>query len=195
MDPIARIKNDRAEARKLEDPNADICFLALADAEGQPSVRTLVLRDISNNSFTLFMNQSSPKWKLLNAGGRWEFLLWYQSMQRQYRVSGTFAPLDSDFVRQNWRRRPAGSKYLDILYEFTADQSSAIESREHLVREITRIRNEHSVDDMEAPQKVAGAELIATRIEMLDLNREDRIHDRQVFTFDGKRWSSQTLIP
>lgn len=195
MDPISRIRNDRAEARKLEDPNADICFLALADAEGRASVRTLVLRDISKNHFLLFMNQSSPKWKVLSTGGSWELLIWYPSMQRQYRVSGDVKVLDIDFVKQNWRRRPSGSKYLDVLYEFTADQSSLIESRQHLVTEITRIRNEFNVDDMEAPDKVAGVELIGNRIEMLDLNREDRIHDRQLFTYDGNRWVVQTMIP
>lgn len=194
-DPISRIKYDRAEARKLDDANADICFLALADQDGKASVRTLVLRDISDNRFLLFMNQSSPKWKILNAGGSWELLIWYPSMQRQYRASGDVKLVDMDFVKQSWQRRPRGSKYLDVLYEFTVDQSSFIASRQHLVKEIHRIRSEYNVDDMAAPEKVAGVELIATRIEMLDLNREDRIHDRQLFTWDGKRWAVQTLVP
>jgi pyridoxamine 5'-phosphate oxidase len=195
IDPIAKIRHDRAEARKLEDPNADVCFLALADKEGNASVRTLVLRDISKNRFLLFMNQSSPKWKVLSSGGTWQLLIWYPSMQRQYRVAGSVEILDVDFVKQNWQRRPRGSKYLDVLYEFTADQSSMIESRHHLVTEINRIRSEYNVDEMEAPEKVAGVELIGTRIELLDLNREDRIHDRQLFTFDGGNWTVETMIP
>ena len=194
IDPISRIRRDRAEARKLDDPNADICILALADKAGQASVRTLVLRDITKNHFLLFMNQSSPKWKILNAGGSWELLIWYPSMQRQYRIAGDVRILDAEIVKQNWQRRPRGSKYLDVLYEFTADQSSLIESRQHLVNEITRIRSEYDVDGMEAPDKVAGVELIGTRIEMLDLNRDDRIHDRQRFIHDGKGWTVETLI-
>lgn len=195
IDPISRISRDRTEARKLDDPNADICFLALADQHGRASVRTLVLRDIDENRFMLFMNQTSPKWKVLSEGGNWEMLIWYPSMQRQYRVSGDMAPVDMDYVRQSWHRRPSGSKYLDVLYEFTYDQSSIIESREHLVGEIHRIRGEYNVDDMQAPDKVAGIQLVATRIEMLDLNREDRIHDRQLFTFENGQWSVQTMVP
>lgn len=195
INPIRKIIGDRTEARKRGDPNADVCFLALADKEGRASVRTLVLRDITGNRFLLFTNQSSPKWKILNAGSSWELLIWYPSMQRQYRVSGLTSPADRDFVRQSWLRRPRGSKYLDILYEYSADQSSIIESRQHLVGEIARIRKEYNVDDMQAPDKVAGTELMATRIEMLDLNRDDRIHDRQLFTFESNRWSARTLVP
>ena len=195
IDPIALIRRDRTEARKLDDANADICFLALADNEGRASARTLVLRDITDNRFMLFINQSSPKWRVLEAGGSWELLLWYPSMQRQYRVSGATSPVDMDFVRQSWRRRPTGSKYLDVFYEFTADQSSEYESREMLVQEIHRIRDEFNEDEMEAPTKVAGVLLVATRIEMLDLNREDRIHDRQLYVLEEGGWTSKTLVP
>ena len=194
-DPITNIRHDRTEARKQGDTNADTCFLALADAEGNASVRTLVLRDIVGNHFTLFVNQSSPKWKIIKAGGSYELLCWYPSMQRQYRVGGEARELDPNIVRQNWQRRPRGSKYLDLLYESWADQSSPIESRDHLVREINRIRSEVNVEELTAPAKVGGIELIASRIEMLDLSREDRIHDRRLFTFDGTSWASNILVP
>lgn len=194
-DPIKSIKNDRTEARKLQDPNADICFLALADKQGNASVRTLVLRDIRDNRFLLFMNQSSPKWQILSSGGTYQMLIWYSSMQRQYRVSGDVNFLESEVVKQAWQRRPRGSKYLDILYEHTADQSTFIESRKRLVDEISRIKQEYVVDDMEAPDKVAGVELLARQIELLDLNREDRIHDRQLFTLDGGEWRSRVMVP
>ncbi|MCB1693230.1 MAG: pyridoxamine 5'-phosphate oxidase family protein [Pseudomonadales bacterium] len=194
-DPIRHIKDDRVQARRLDDTNADICFLALATPEGRASVRTLVLRDITQNRFLLFMNQSSPKWKILTGGGDYELLLWYPSMQRQYRVSGAMEIADDDFVKRSWQRRPRGSKYLDILYEHTIDQSSYTESREQLVGEISRIRREYVLDEMDAPQKVAGIELVATRIEMLDLNREDRIHDRRMFLLEDGAWAERVMIP
>lgn len=195
IDIIARIKDDRAQARRLEDTGADICFLALADESGQASVRTLVLREIQDNRFLLFINQSSPKWKTLAAGGNYELLLWYHSMQRQYRVRGHTRECDRDFVRQSWLRRPRGSKHLDLLYENVSDQSSEIGSRDELVGHINSIRAAHNVDNMEAPEKVAGIELVATQIEMLDLNREDRIHDRRRFNLIDGTWQSTTLIP
>ena len=60
MDPIKRIQTDRQDARNFDDPNADLCFLALSES-GKPSIRTLVLRDVTAEGFTLFVNKTSPK--------------------------------------------------------------------------------------------------------------------------------------
>ncbi|MEX1237526.1 MAG: hypothetical protein WD994_04570, partial [Pseudomonadales bacterium] len=88
-----------------------------------------------------------------------------------------------------------GSKLLDLYYEHRGDQSSLIDSRAELVDQITGLRQEFKLDDIAAPTKVAGVELVATKIEMLDLNREDRIHDRQLFMLEGDEWISQYLVP
>jgi pyridoxamine 5'-phosphate oxidase len=195
LNPIHKLQSDRTEARKLGDTNADICFLALADSSGKASVRTLVLRDIINNRFTLFINKSSPKWEALSGGANLELLIWYSSMQRQYRISGTTQELDPETVKMNWRRRPIGSKYLDYVYEQLGAQSTPINSRQVLTDKIKQLKSELPADDMKPPSLVAGIEIIADRIEMLDLNMEDRIHDRQIHTFDGRQWTSETLIP
>ncbi len=195
MNPIIKIQDDRIDARKLGDTNADICFLALADANGKASVRTLVLRDINNNRFTLFINKTSPKWAAFSNDASYELLIWYASMQRQYRISGTTQNIDLDIVKSNWQRRPIGSKYLDNVYETLGDQSSVIPSRKILTDKIAELKKTLDPDQMVVPKQVAGIELIANRIEMLDLSMEDRIHDRQVFHYDGKEWHSETLIP
>ncbi len=195
MNPITKIQDDRIDARKLGDTNADICFLALADADGKASVRTLVLRDINDNCFTLFINKTSPKWTAFSNGASYELLIWYASMQRQYRISGTTRNIDLDIVKSNWQRRPIGSKYLDNVYETLGNQSSVIASRKILIDKIATLRETLDPDEMVAPDQVAGIELVADRIEMLDLSKEDRIHDRQLFLYDGKAWHSETLIP
>ena len=195
MDPIDKIKTDRAEARKLSDPNADTCFLALADKNGQASVRTLVLREIGDRHFVLFLNRTSPKWKLLEAGAGYDLLIWYPSRQRQYRVQGSLVELDSSIVNVNWLRRPQGSKYLDYVYQEMAPQSSKLNNRQQLVEEVQRLKQVYKIDEMHAPTAVGGVQLVASRIEMLDLNRDDRIHDRQLFTFADGQWAAQVLVP
>ena len=195
MDPIAEIKADRTEARKVQDANADSVFLALASSDGKASVRTLVLRDIVDRAFRLFINSTSPKWQLLNEGAHYELLLWYPSQQKQYRIQGETSMLEPEEVKTNWFRRPQGSKRLDYVYKEFAPQSSEIESREVLTNEIGRIKSVYKPDDMTPPDSATGIELIATRIEMLDLNREDRIHDRRVFNYDGNDWQQTFIIP
>ena len=195
MDPIEEIKRDRAEALKNQDPNAGICFLALATPEGEASVRTLVLREILDNRFSLFINQTSPKWQQLSNQANYELLLWYPSCQKQYRVGGTCGVLDTDFVKTNWYRRPSGSKLLDYVYKEFAPQSSFIQSRQTLVEEIERLKSAYEIDEMHPPDHITGIELVANRIEMLDLKREDRIHDRRLFTLQSDGWHTRFMVP
>ena len=195
LNPAAQIRIDRAAARAQHDANADICFLAIADSDGRASVRTLVLRDIVDDQFTIFINQSSPKWNALMNGGNYELLLWYPTLKRQYRVSGTATALDADIVAQNWQHRPKGSKYLDLLYESSLDQSTELRSRDELENEIAKVREAHDLATISAPTKASGAALLADRIEMLDLNREDAIHDRRLFKkYDGQ-WTARVMVP
>ncbi len=196
VDPIELITHDRAEARKQSDPNADMCFLALADEQGKPSLRTLVMREIADNRFRIFINKTSPKWRALSRNGAYELMLWYPTMQRQYRLQGSHELLSDEVIETNWLRRPGGSKYLDYLYEHVADQSTNIESRAKLVATIADLKTTYPVDDMSAPTNAIGIELIITDIERLDLSREDRIHDRRRFSLGGDgKWTEQILVP
>lgn len=195
MDPVADIKQNRNLARSRQDANADICFLSLASADGQASIRTLVMRDIVDNRFSILINKSSPKWEVFSDGGSYQLLLWYPSVQRQYRISGDHRELAADIVKSHWQKRPVPGKYMDILYQTLAPQSSTIASRDKLAGYIREIEKRVNLEEMEAPDKVAGVELIATRIEILDLARADRIHDRQLYSWNGRHWTSQILIP
>jgi len=192
MDPIAQIQHCRSEARKALDPNADICFLALASKDGQASVRTLVLREIIANKFTLFINQTSPKWQLLAEQNHYELLLWYPSQQKQIRVNGSREFLVHDEVVEKWQGRPQGSKLLDYAYQ-KLPQSSAITSRQVLLDEINRIRPD--LNKLAPPKQVTGVALVADRIEILDLHSEDRIHERRCYTLAAGEWSTQILVP
>jgi len=195
INPIELIKQDRAEARKLVDANADLCFLALADNSGRASIRTLVLRSINDNQLTIFINKTSPKWKLFSDGADYELLLWYPSKQHQFRIRGTAAELATNVVADNWLRRPQGSKYLDYVYKEFAPQSSELGSRETLIAEVQRLKKTYHVDEMQAPPEVAGMILHANHIEMLDLNREDRIHSRRLFRLKNGNWEITELVP
>ncbi|MCZ6503881.1 MAG: pyridoxamine 5'-phosphate oxidase family protein [Gammaproteobacteria bacterium] len=195
MNPVQNIQSDRNQARRLKDSNADVCFLALADANGKASVRTLVLRDINDNRFTLFINKTSPKWQAFTDGTGHELLIWYASVQRQYRISGSIQELEAGIVKSNWLRRPTGSKYLDYVYEELGNQSSIIDSRDILTDKINQLKKDLDAQSMQSPPMVAGIELIADRIDVLDLNNQDRIHDRRLYTYDGGTWTSRVLIP
>jgi pyridoxamine 5'-phosphate oxidase len=194
MDPIARIQADRQDARDFGDPNADLCVLALSDSD-RPSVRTLVLRDVTAEGFTLFVNKTSPKWSIIQANNKAEMLIWYTNSQTQYRISGLIEELEPSVIEQNWHRRPAGSKYMDYTYQSLGAQSSEIDSRDDLVDHIQGLKKEHSEEEMVTPESAAGILLRPEVIEMLDLNMPNRIHDRRRFVLRDGKWQTTQLIP
>ena len=194
MDPIERIQADRQDARNNDDPNADLCFLALSES-GKPSVRTLVLRDVNTDGFTLFINKTSPKWSIIQSNNKAEILIWYNNSQTQYRINGLIEELTFSVIEQNWHRRPVESKYMDYAYQSLGPQSSKVNSRSDLVEHIEGLKEANSEKEMVAPESAAGIVLRPEVIEMLDLNSPNRIHDRQHFSLINGKWQSTQLIP
>ena len=194
MDPVRRIREDRQSARQLGDTSADICFLALSDESG-PSVRTLVLRDIVDNRISLFVNKTSPKWRAIVERQKSQLLIWFATLQRQYRISGELREIERSVIEENWHRRPAGSKYMDHTYETLGPQSSVIPSRETLVQFISDLKQKHPEENLEVPTNATGIILEAHQVECLDLNNQDRIHDRRLYTWRDGEWIEEILIP
>ena len=194
MDPINKIIEDRQSARDRDDANANVCFLALSE-NNRPSARTLVLRDINDTGFTLFMNKTSEKWRTLKENNRAELLLWFASVQRQYRVRGHIEELDRTSIASNWPRRPAGSKYLDYAYSLYKRQSGQIESHAALKQHITTLKKRQPEKSLTTPETATGIALVPDEIEVLDLNDPDRIHDRKLFFRDKNSWNVTQLMP
>ncbi len=193
-DPLALLNSDRVRARAADDPSAGLCALALATPDGQPSVRTLVLRDVEDRSLTLFVNQTSPKWAAIEGGARCELLVYYASVDVQYRVSGPLTPLSRDIIETNWPHRPTPAKYLDYVYAHRAGQSTPIRDRGTLLDHVRELTAEYPEDSLRPPPSAAGLVLLAERVDRLDLSSPDRIHDRQLFVWrDG--WEIETLVP
>lgn len=194
MTPLKNITRDRQSARSHDDSNADICFLSLSE-DGFPNVRTLVMRDVTEEGITLFINKTSRKWEILEANRNAEALIWFPSVQRQYRVTGQIEELDRSVIESNWHRRPAGSKYLDYSYEQMAPQSSTLESRDQLVSFVRGLKETLDEEDMTAPVQAAGILLRALVVECLDLNSPDRLHDRNRFMLKDGSWQQTALMP
>lgn len=172
---------------------AKTCTLALADHEGRASARTIVLREINDLGLVIFINQSSPKWQILSRGGHYEVLIWYPSIQCQYRIQGRAEEHPDGEVRQSWQMRPEAGKRLDFVYN-TFPQSSPVPDRDQLVKAI--MATQPHIDRGDPPPRgVTAFQLIATTIERLDLSPELTVHDRRRFNLEDGAWQMQVLVP
>ncbi len=196
-DPIAEMVADRERARTAGDPFADLCILATTDpgdATGMPGVRTLVLRDAGPQGIGLLVSALSPKWAPLEAG-RFECLLVWLTIRRQYRIRGQLQPMPPERVEEYWGQKVHASRLLDLYYARVQPQSSPIASREAFLAGIEDLRRAHPTPDVVPwPDALRGVYLVPQRIEAWR-GSPDRLHDRRLFHRAGEGWREEVLIP
>jgi pyridoxamine 5'-phosphate oxidase len=193
-DPIEEIVRARARARCAADPFTDVCLLATAGADTAPGARPLVLRDIGPQGVGLLISASSPKWEPLRSG-RYECLLLWTSVRRQYRIRGGLAPMPDALLEGYWQKKVHESRLLDLYYERVQPQSSVVASREAFRDGIEKLRREHPTPEaVPRPPLLRGVYLVPSRIEAWH-GAPDRLHDRILYTRGPDGWRQQVLVP
>jgi len=195
MQIIEQLQADQTAAYGHQDPNANVCFFTTVDAAGSPQVRTLVLRHIGETTITLFINTSSPKWQQLLQQPRCQALLWYPSLQIQYRLSGTAAALASDAIQDNWHKRPLRAKILDYVYDHAAPQSKRMASRAALLEQFQVVSQRVASADLKPSAAAIGLSVQLDQIERLDLSQNDLPHERTGFERSDGGWTAHALVP
>ena len=195
MHIIEQLQADQTAANAQQDPNANVCFFATVDAAGSPQVRTLVLRHIAETSIMLFVNTSSPKWQQLLKQPRCQALLWYPSLQIQYRLSGIAEALASETIQDNWHKRPLRAKLLDYFYDRTSPQSSRMTSRADLLEQFEALSQRVATADLKPSDAAIGLLVQLDQIERLDLSQNDLPHERAVFERTENGWMAHALVP
>ncbi len=193
-DPMAEIARDRERARVANDPLTDVCVLATAERQGAPGVRALVLRDVGPDGLGLLISATSPKWEPLQSG-RYECLLLWTTIRRQYRVRGGLAPMPEALVERYWQGKVHESRLLDLYYERVQAQSSRVASREAFLAGIEALRREHPTPDaVPRPAVLRGVYLVAVHVEAWH-GSADRLHARHRYTRTANGWREEVLVP
>ena len=192
---IEQLQAEQAAANKQQDPNANVCFFATVDEDGFPKVRTLVLREISETSLTLFINASSPKWHQLQQQPRCQAVLWYPSLQIQYRLTGVAQALDHQEIKDNWHKRPIRAKILDYFYDRIATQSSPVASRAALLEQFQALSQTIDHNSLKPSDAAIGLSVQLDQIERLDLSQNDLPHLRTLFERSENGWQAHCLVP
>jgi pyridoxamine 5'-phosphate oxidase len=196
-DPVALVVDDRARARAAGDPLVDLCVLATAGGghdPGAPGVRPIVLRDVGPQGIGLLISRTSPKWEPLSSG-RYELLLLWLTIRRQYRVRGGIAPMPEAMVETYWNQKVHESRLLDLYYATYGAQSTTVASRAQFLEGIEALRRRHPTPEaVPRPELLRGVYLIPERIEAWR-GSPDRLHDRRRFLRVEEGWREETLVP
>jgi pyridoxamine 5'-phosphate oxidase len=172
---------------QISEPNAFV--LSTVNAEGKPSSRVLLLRDLDDKGFNFFTNYNSQKSQDIERNPHVCMnFFWYQS-ERQVRVSGRIEKLSSEASEDYFNSRPYESK----IGAWSSPQSSVIESREVLNKNVKDFSSQYT-EDVPRPPHWGGYCIVPDKIEFWQ-GRSSRLHDRFVYSLEGEEWKIVRLAP
>jgi pyridoxamine 5'-phosphate oxidase len=189
-DPFQLFAEWFTEAREAEINDPEAMALATVDAEGQPTVRTVLLKGHGPDGFVFYTNGQSAKGEQLRANPRAGLLFHWKSLRRQVRIDGPVGRVSDAESDAYFATRARDSQ----LGAWASDQSRPLDSRATFERRFDEVKLRFEGQDVPRPPHWCGYRVIPERIEFW-IDRQYRLHERRLFTRDGDRWTEGLLYP
>ncbi|TXD37056.1 pyridoxamine 5'-phosphate oxidase [Lujinxingia vulgaris] len=150
--------------------------LATVDADGQPSVRIVLLKGADRKGFVFYTNLQSRKGRALHAEQRCALTFFWPELGRQVRVEGRAEPVDEAAADAYFSSRPRQSQ----LGAWASQQSQSLGSRAELEAALQEVSARYEGQPVPRPPHWSGMCVVPTRIEFWQAG-EARLHDRWEF--------------
>jgi pyridoxamine 5'-phosphate oxidase len=189
-DPIVQFElwyQQTIDAR-LPEPNA--MSLATVDSDGQPSLRTVLLKLYDAQGFVFFTNYHSRKARQIDANDRVALLFPWVALARQVKILGRAARIPTAESLKYFTTRPRGSQ----IGAWSSPQSQVITSRSLLEQKVEEIKRKFADGDVPLPDFWGGYRVVPDSIEFWQ-GRDSRLHDRFRYTRDNGSWRIERLAP
>lgn len=189
-DPFELLLASLSEARAAGNPEPNAMALATSTRGGVPSVRFVLLKEVADGAIVFFTSYQSRKAQELEDNPRAAASLWWPELERQVRVEGVVARTSRAETEAYFKTRPPGSQ----LGAWASPQSQELASREELERLTAAVAARFAGGELPAPEHWGGYRLVAERFEMWQ-GRDDRLHDRFLYTRQANGWRRARLAP
>ncbi len=187
-DPIATIRGWLEAAHEAGLGPPDRMLLATATPAGAPSARLVLLKSVGADGLVFYTNRRSRKGRELAANPRAALVLYWEELGRQVRIEGMVEEVGDAESAAYWAKRPLGSRISASI----SPQSEVVESRAWLEARVAELAAR--TDDPPLPPHWGGYRVIAEVVELWQ-HRDDRLHDRVLYTRAADGWRRERLAP
>jgi pyridoxamine 5'-phosphate oxidase len=171
--PIRQFQHWFEEAIDAGIPEPNGMSLATVAADGQPWLRTVLLKLYDERGFVFFTNFESSKSQQIAGHSKVALLFPWVALGRQVSITGTALRISTAESLKYFATRPRGSQ----IGAWASPQSQVIRSRSLLEAKVDEIRRKFSRGEIPLPDFWGGFRVEPTTIEFWQ-GRENRLHDR-----------------
>lgn len=181
---------DEALAQKVKEPYA--MSLATCGVDNKPSVRIVLLREVTDTGIVFYTNYDSAKGQDISENPNAEVLFFWNELERQVRISGHIAKIDAAKSAEYFQKRPHDSQ---LGAWVSQPQSGPVANRDIMEQNFAQLKADYPKDSsVPTPEFWGGYELTTERIEFWQ-GRANRVHDRIVYTKGHNHWMTERLLP
>ncbi len=163
--------------------------LATITEAALPTARSLILRGLNERGFVFYTNYESRKGRELAALPNACLLFAWTPIERQVRVDGSVEKIGEAESDAFYASRP-----LEVRLEaWASTQSRPVAGRGQLEAAMAEAKQRYG-DDPPRPPSFGGYRLTPTSYEFWQ-GRDDRLHDRLLYSRTESGWTIQRLAP
>ena len=188
-DPLLQFERWFKDALAADLPLANAMTLATVSAEGAPDARVVLLKGVDSGAFVFYTNYESRKGRQLAAKPLACLVFLWTQLERQVRVEGRVEKVAAVESDKYFLSRPVGAR----LSARASAQSSVVAGREILEAAAKAEKEKHG-ENPPRPAHWGGYRVIPSQIEFWQ-GRENRLHDRLLYTLVRSEWKIARLAP
>ncbi|MDB9883225.1 pyridoxamine 5'-phosphate oxidase [Bacteroidia bacterium] len=172
---------------KILEPNAMVLSTC---ADNKVDSRIVLLKDLREKQFVFYSNYTSHKGTQLEKNPHCNLLFPWVELQRQIIIRGEAAKVSESESIEYFASRPVSSQ----LGAWVSEQSKPVSSRMDLESRLEKLTTFYSTNKLTKPENWGGYEVTPLQIEFWQ-GRENRLHDRIVYSYENNEWKISRLQP
>ena len=178
----------QAQNSELLEPNAMV--LSTVNKVNQPSTRTVLLKQFSDQGFVFFTNYRSQKAQDIQDNPKVALHFNWLELERQVKIQGQATKISLKDSMRYFSSRPKGSQ----IGAWVSHQSQIISSKQLLLSQFDKMKEKFRSGEIPFPDFWGGYLVEPHQIEFWQ-GGDNRLHDRICYTLEDEHWVKQRLAP